>query len=74
MFMAVRYLPIPRDLVSADQAGASARPRETVVDISLLLAILNPATTAEEEAVLRRLRAGAAPRPRCGAKLTGAAE
>jgi hypothetical protein len=60
MFMAARYLPIPREFLPADRTGLGAR-REVVVDISLLLAILNPVTTPEEEAVLRRLRIGSGP-------------
>ena len=54
MFKAVRYLPIPRDTSPSDCAQPD-RHRETLIDISLLLYILNPITTAEEEAVLRRL-------------------
>ena len=54
MFKAVRYLPIPRDTVPPDCAQPD-RHHENLIDISLLLYILNPVTTAEEEAVLRRL-------------------
>ena len=54
MFKAVRYLPIPRNSGSSDCAQPD-RHRENLIDISLLLYILNPVTTAEEEAVLRRL-------------------
>jgi len=53
MFKAVRYLPIPRDTPPSDSAQPDRQ--QTLVDISLLLYILNPVATAEEEAVLRRL-------------------
>ena len=61
MFMAVRYLPIPRELRPADSVELRSPRRETLVDISLLLYLLNPVTTAEEDAMLRRLRVGSAP-------------
>jgi hypothetical protein len=61
MFMAVRYLPIPRELGPADSVEPRSPRYEPLVDISLLLYILNPVTTAEEEAMLRRLRTGTGP-------------
>jgi hypothetical protein len=63
MFTVVRYLPIPRDLAPPAAADAQTGRRDTLVDISLLLHILNPTTTPEEEAQLRRLRAARAPEP-----------
>jgi hypothetical protein len=60
MFMAVRYLPIPRELRPADSVEPRSPRCESLVDISLLLYLLNPVTTAEEEAMLRRLRVGPA--------------
>lgn len=61
MFMAVRYLPIPRELRPADSVEPRSPRYESLVDISLLLYLLNPVTTAEEEAMLRLLRVGPAP-------------
>lgn len=59
MFTAVRYLPIPRDLAPVDPTQPESPRQPSLVDISLLLFILNPKTTPEEEAVLRRLHASA---------------
>jgi hypothetical protein len=56
-----RYLPIPRELRPADSVELRSPRRESLVDISLLLDLLNPVTTAEEEAMLRRLRVGSPP-------------
>ncbi len=63
MYIAIRYLPIPRGLLPPEARRPDGSRAETLVDISLLLYILNPTTTAEEEAVLRRLRAVRVPEP-----------
>jgi hypothetical protein len=61
MFTVVRYLPIPRDFTPSDPSRPEGLRPESLVDLSLLLYILNPKTTPEEESVLRRLRAARVP-------------
>ena len=53
--MVIRFPTVHRAPLSASPAHLGATPHAALIDLSLLLAILSPAVTAEEEAVLRRL-------------------
>jgi hypothetical protein len=64
MFTVVRNRPIHRDASPSDLAQQDGIPHEPLVDLALLLCILNPIVTPEEEHVLRRLRAVRVPEPR----------
>ena len=53
--MVIRFPTVHRAPLSASSPRLGAASHATILDLSLLLAILSPAVTAEEEAVLRRL-------------------
>ena len=53
--MVVQFPTVHRAPFDAPPAHLTSVPHATVIDLSLLLAILSPVVTAEEEAVLRRL-------------------
>jgi hypothetical protein len=53
--MVIRFPTVHRAPPSASPAHLGTASHATLIDLSLLLAILSPAVTAEEEVVLRRL-------------------
>jgi hypothetical protein len=61
MFSPVRYLPTPSDFTPSAARRTDDFRGDSLVDLSLLLFVLNPATTPDEETVLRKLRAARVP-------------